>query len=95
MKIGDIGYITVYATTKGVFKGVVTDVHDYEKYTSIQFSFNKWASFRLGVDCFASLEDAIRNGEERRLKRIESVKKQLDKLERLDVSKGVKDYTNA
>jgi len=42
-----------------------------------------WQHFKIGKDAFRDMDSAVKDAEEKRLKKIESLKKQIAKLEKL------------
>ena len=79
-------YITKYALTGGI-KEIEANITTYStsdgKGTEYAREPNSYGSFIIGKEAFRSLEDAIKNAEERRQKKIVTLKKQVEKLEKL------------
>lgn len=73
-------YITRHALTAGILERDA-EVKEYVDGTKLAYVKSDYSSYRLGADAFLNLEDAKKNAEERRLKKIESLKKQIKKLE--------------
>jgi hypothetical protein len=72
-------YITKYALSKGILYGECTGIPS-GNYVSVK-PFNQL--FRIGVDAFEDFDDAHKRAVEMRNKRIKSLKKQLERLEKL------------
>lgn len=75
-------FITKYALSSGI-KGM--EVVNKCKVDDTLFVYVKgqYSSYRIGSEAFFSKENAIKKAEEMRLKKIESLKKQIKKLEDL------------
>ena len=74
-------YITKYALSKGILEkeAVIKDCGRY----LIAFVKGDYSSYGIGSEAFFKREDALKNAENRRIKKIESLKKQINKLENL------------
>lgn len=70
-------YITKYALTKGILEKEAS-VSDLRAFCNGDYS-----SYGIGSEAFYTLEEALNNAEERRNKKIESLKKKINKLENL------------
>lgn len=70
-------WISKYALTKGIYTNIVTEF----KYTVGMVIFGENDSSFLGDGCHKTKEEAVAKAEEMRLKRIASLKKQIEKLE--------------
>lgn len=78
-------YITKYALSTGIEK-VDTELYksaiDNRYY--VQIAYNK---YYIGIDAFTIESQAIEKAEEMRVKKIASLKKQIEKLEKLNFKK--------
>lgn len=81
-------YITKYALTAGILirHAEVSSAYWDEKvlYASAKEEMGT-STYRIGTEAFYTLEEAKKNAEERRMKKIESLKKQIKKLENLKI----------
>lgn len=75
-------YITKYALTKGILEKEAR-VSDFGCGRLRAFCNGDYSSYGIGSEAFYTLEEALNNAEERRNKKIESLKKQINKLENL------------
>lgn len=75
-------YITKYALTKGVIEKD-GEIADYGNGHVRAFVHGDYSSYGIGSEAFYTKEEALKNAEERRIKKIESLKKQIKKLENL------------
>lgn len=88
-------WITKYALTDGIIEGEAEDRLTRNPYWGIVFfdrdiSGCRCGCFVIGVeDCFKEKESAIKKAEEMRQKKIESLKKQIKKLEEMRFEKSV------
>lgn len=75
-------YITKYALSRGILekKAEIADFMNGHKRAFVEGDF---LSYRIGSEAFFEKEDAIKNAEKRRNKKIESLKKKINKLENL------------
>lgn len=75
-------YITKFALSTGIKEVELT--REY-KVDNMKFVYvkGKYSSYKIGSEAFISKEDAIKQAEIMRLKKIESLKKQIKKLEKL------------
>lgn len=80
-------YITKYALTAGITENEAevkpSCYNDSIYYASVVDNYGGFTSYRVGTDAFYTLEEAVNNAEKKRLKKIESLKKQIVKLEKL------------
>ena len=72
-------YITKYALSSGILEKEAR-IEDYGN-GHLRAFVNGYSSYEIGSEAFLTKEDALKNAEERRLKKIESLKKQIEKLE--------------
>ena len=77
-------YITRHALTAGILERDAK-VEESVGGTILAFVKGNYNSYRVGTDAFLNLDNAKKNAEERRLKKIESLKKQIKKLELLKI----------
>lgn len=77
-----IVFLTKYALSSGIEEVELT--REY-KVDNMKFVYvkGKCSSYKIGSEAFFSKEDAIKQAEIMRLKKIESLKKQIKKLEKL------------
>lgn len=75
-------YITKYALTKGILEKEAR-VSDFGCGRLRAFCNGDYSSYGIGSEAFYTLEEALNIAEERRNKKIESLKKQINKLENL------------
>lgn len=75
-------FITKYALTKGIIEkeAEINSYRDRSKYAYVRGEFN---GYNMTKDAFFSYDNAIRNAEEMRQKRIKSLEKQIEKLKKL------------
>lgn len=73
-------WVTKYALTQGIFRKDLERVQ--EEYASSHTPGEHYF-LKIGVECFESQEDALIAAEAMRLKKIESLKKQIAKLEKI------------
>ncbi|MGR9107812.1 MAG: hypothetical protein ACU843_12855 [Gammaproteobacteria bacterium] len=74
-------WISKYALTSGIVE-VESDPPKAEFGNSI-FPKGYCSSFRIGKDAHEKLEEAVKKAEEMRLKKISSLRKQIEKLEKM------------
>lgn len=74
-------YITKYALSKGILEEEAV-IKDYGRYSRALVK-GDYSSYGIGSEAFFKREDALKNAENRRIKKIESLKKQINKLENL------------
>lgn len=74
-------YITKYALSKGILEKEAV-IKYYGRYLRA-FVKGDYSSYGIGSEAFFKREDALKNAENRRIKKIESLKKQINKLENL------------
>lgn len=79
-------YVTKYALTKGIQEMVMnvvnSDFDDNIYYARKRCRF-ELISFRIGIEAFLTKEEAIKKAEDMRDKKIKSLKKQIEKLDKL------------
>lgn len=73
-------YITKYALTKGILEKEAR-VEDFGNGHLRAFVNGDYSSYGIGSEAFFEREDAVKNAEKRRKKKIESLIKQINKLE--------------
>lgn len=88
---GDPAYIACYALTKGILKGTVEGVYPTIPNEAVRLRESPWTHYELGKQVFATLEEAVKAAEQVRVARITMLKKQIERLEKLDVVKSVKE----
>lgn len=80
-------YITKYALTKGILckeaKVETSCYNDNIIFAYIEDEYGGVNSYKIGTEAFYKLEDAVNDFKNRRNKKIESLKKQIKKLEKL------------
>lgn len=78
-------YITKYALSTGIEK-INTELceSDIDNRYYVQIAYNK---YYIGIDAFTVESQAIEKAEEMRIKKIASLKKQIEKLEKLNFKK--------
>lgn len=79
MKAGQHVWLVKYALTAGITEEVVRSAND--KYAYIVG--RSWGSFKLGQDLFETYSAAVTAAEAMRQKKLESLRKQCMKLEKL------------
>lgn len=72
-------YITKYALSEGILEKEA-EINDYGNGHLRAFVNGDYSSYGIGSEAFFTKEDALNNAEKRRLKKIESLKKQIEKL---------------
>jgi hypothetical protein len=83
-------YITKYALSKGILYGECTGIPS-GNYVSVK-PFNQL--FRIGVDAFESFDDARKRANDMRDKKMASLKKQMERLEKLKFDSPKKVHGN-
>ena len=80
----ETAYISKYAVTSGII--ICTDGH-FAKDGSYAGRPPGWmlSSYFSQKDAYRTLEEALADGEKRRLKKIEALKKQIKRLEELEI----------
>lgn len=82
-----IFYITKYATTRGIIEGDTDKLMDY-KVTDGTMLYVHYRDgtilFLNGGEWYTSKSMAVADAEQRRMKKIESLKKQIEKLEKIE-----------
>lgn len=82
-----LAYVTKYALTKGILKVEARKALVSEEVYGARLTENHLESlYRIGEEIFLDLEEAKKNAEERRIKKIKSLKKQIKKMENLKIS---------
>lgn len=74
-------YITKYALTKGIVE--INDWRFLESDKSYIYAKESYSAYKVGTDAFFDREEAVKNAYKKRDKKIESLKKQIDKLNTL------------
>ena len=77
-------WITKYALTKGVIPMNATALPSNLEYVTGNLENGAEMFLLLNRDCFESREDAIRKAEHMRYAKIHSLKKQIDKLNKME-----------
>lgn len=72
-------YITKYALTKGVFEITASNIGSEGMIKDVANNYN----YYLKGDWYENIEDAKKDAEQRRRKKIISLQKQIDKLNKL------------
>lgn len=75
-------FITKYALTEGI-KEVETDVRKNEVGNYEYVLYGNYSFFRIGSDAFTDKSEALKKAEEMRQNKIASLRKQIEKLEKL------------
>lgn len=83
MKKGDKIYITKYALTAGIKTAIAHDCGDNLVFIHGDYGFI--ASFYIDREAFTDLDEAKKRAEEMRVKKIESLKKQIEKLSKMEI----------
>ncbi len=73
-------FITKYALTKGILEKEA-EIHDYGH--EIAYVKGEFSSYSLGKEAFRTREQAMERAEKMRLKKIASLKKQIEALEKM------------
>lgn len=79
-------YITKYALTKGILeKDAEVKPSHWDKNILFAWVHGNFGdeSFRVGSEAFCTKEEALKDADGKRIKKIESLKKQINKLENL------------
>lgn len=79
-------FITKYALTKGIIEKEA-DIHSFRDGSKFAHIRGEFTGYKMTVDAFYNYESAIQRAEEVRKKRIVSLKKQIEKLEKLSFNK--------
>lgn len=79
-------FITKYALTKGIIEKEA-DIHSFRDGSKFAYVRGEFIGYKMTVDAFYNYESAIQRAEEVRKKRIASLKKQIEKLEKLSFNK--------
>ena len=79
MKEGQKVWLVKYALTKGISEEVARRVHSDWIYTVSDC----WTSHKVGRDVFADYDEAVKAAEALRKKKLDSLRKQIEKLEKL------------
>lgn len=83
MKKGDKIYITKYALTAGIKTAIAGDCYDTT--VIVRGDYNFITSYYIGKEAFTDLDEAKKRAEEMRAKKIESLKKQIEKLSKMEI----------
>jgi hypothetical protein len=75
-------YITKYALTRGIIEKEAR-ISDYGGGHLRAFANGDYSSYGIGSEAFYTKEEALKNAEKRRTKKIESLRKQIQKLENI------------
>lgn len=75
-------FITKYALTKGILEKEA-EICDYGYEYEIAYVIGKFSSYSLGKEAFRTREQAMERAEKMRLKKIASLKKQIEALEKM------------
>lgn len=79
-------FITKYALTKGIIKKEA-NIHSFRDGSKFAYIRGEFIGCKMTVDAFYDYESAIQRAEEMRKKRIASLKRQIEKLEKLSFNK--------
>lgn len=79
-------FITKYALTKGILEKEV-EIRDYGYGYEIAYAKGEFSSYSLGKEAFRTREQAMERAEKMRLKKIASLKKQIEALEKMKFKK--------
>lgn len=79
-------FITKYALTKGIIEKEA-DIHSFRDGSKFAYVRGEFIGYKMTVDAFYDYESAIQRAEEMRKKRIASLKRQIEKLEKLSFNK--------
>lgn len=75
-------FITKYALTKGILEKEA-EIRDYGYEYEIAYVKREFSSYSLGKEAFRTREQAMERAEKMRLKKIASLKKQIEALEKM------------
>lgn len=75
-------FITKYALTKGILEKEA-EICDYGNGYIRAYVKGEFSSYSLGKECFKTKEQAMERAEKMRLKKIASLKKQIEALEKM------------
>lgn len=75
-------FITKYALTKGILEKEA-EIRDYGNGYIRAYMKGEFSSYSLGKECFRTREQAMERAEKMRLKKIASLKKQIEALEKM------------
>ncbi len=75
-------FITKYALTKGILEKEA-EIRDYGYEYEIAYVKGEFSSYPLGKEAFRTREQAMERAEKMRLKKIASLKKQIEALEKM------------
>ena len=79
-------FITKYALTKGIIEKEA-DIHSFKDGSKFAYVRGEFIGYKITVDAFCDYESAIQRAEEVRKKRIASLKRRIEKLEKLSFNK--------
>lgn len=77
-------YITKYVLTSGILEKEAR-INEYPDSKPRAFVNGDYSSYGIGTEAFYTLDEAKKNAEKRRMRKIESLKKQIKKLENLKI----------
>lgn len=75
--------ITAYVTKYALTKGITEQKGEISSYDTFGYKVNGWYSSVIKNDYSLTLEDAKKQAEQKRLKKIASLEKQIQKLKKL------------
>lgn len=75
-------FITKYALTEGI-KEIETDIRRNEVRNYEYVSYGNYSFFYIGEDAFTDKSEALKKAEEMRIRKIASLRRQIEKLEKL------------
>lgn len=75
-------FITNYALTKGICEEEA-EIKSYKDGTTFAYTKKQFTGYKIGSEAFYRYEDAVVKAEELRQKKIASLKKQIEKMEKL------------
>lgn len=79
-------FITKYALTQGIIEKE-TEITIYKSPIEEPIEcacIEEWPGYTIGKEAFYTLEEAVKKAEEMRKKKIASLRKQIEKLEKMD-----------
>lgn len=79
-------FITKYALTKGIIEKEA-DIHSFRDGSKFAYVRGEFIGYKMTVDTFYDYKSAIQRAEEMRKKKIASLKRQIEKLEKLSFIK--------
>lgn len=75
-------FITKYALTEGI-KEIETDIRRNEVGNYKYVLYGNYSCFYIGKDAFTDKSEALKKAEEMKIRKIASLRKQIEKLEKL------------